>query len=286
MTILTAPVVPQATEASVGDHRQLARHINDISTAIRQTARETRLNDLGLAKSLYGTYASRPLATSVAAGTRYIASDGLVEYVSDGSAWRPIILGAVGTEVAPGNQVSSSWTAMGTAISKRNIQGGCVYLLGAAGSNPSLSGYEKPKLSGQTIIVHAIRQEVPSTSSAVAPSALAGVWARDSVGGRAAVIAFGKDTNTSQKNVVVATLNSTTSWNATVLSATDDTVSHGVWLRIKDDGTNNVFGYSMDGINFFDAVSTTWVPSRGTQYGFGTYGSAAVGITFDSVALS
>ena len=45
----------------------------------------------------YGLYAARPAAGNV--GARYVTSDGGIEWVDDGSVWRPLIGGTAGGQV-------------------------------------------------------------------------------------------------------------------------------------------------------------------------------------------
>jgi hypothetical protein len=66
--VARAPVVPQATEASVKDHRQLTRHINDISAAVSALSASTSRLPIG---------AGRILSVAMTAGTTAYVAHGL-----------------------------------------------------------------------------------------------------------------------------------------------------------------------------------------------------------------
>lgn len=231
----------------------------------------------------YGTYASRP--STAVAGSRYTASDGQREFVFDGSNWRPIVGGVVGTEVAPGNSIAA-YTQVGLAPTGFNVQGGCLYFQKSTVGDNSLCAYEKPKAAGQTLLVHIIPGIFPTSANNTGAVGLPGIYVRDSVGGRLEGTFFGDSGfNNGLNTFNVYQYNTLSSFNSGPAGGEIHPVSDGFWLRILDTGVALKFDWSFDGVNFQTLFtdSTPFVPSFGNRYGVAVdANSVATGMTVDS----
>lgn len=282
--IVPAPVVPQATETSVTSPKTLARHVNEMSTAMRLLARRIA------PAILYGTYSERPAAADFRAGTKYVASDGQVEFISDGATWRPLIHGVVGTEPCPSNR-RVGYTQVGLAPTTVNVSGGCFYTLKSNTGTNSLSGFEVAKPGSSQFTVHLIPNIIglSDTSTGVG---LPSVWVRDTSGGKLETITFGETGNFLKVPVITVyqytTLSTFSSEPAGQTHGIVMPASNGMWFRIKDTGISLVFSYSWDGANFNTVFtdSVPFVPGRGSAFGFGVNANGtAAGITIDSLRV-
>ncbi len=220
----------------------------------------------GLTK--YGLYANRP-APGVA-GNRYIASDGRVEFVDDGSSWRPYINGVVGTQ--PPTISNFSPIAAGATFAD---QAGAIVMTGTSGAVDTFAGLGTPK--GNTITVEAFFTWSMLTWNA-GDAAAVGIFVQDSASTvltsfgviweniiqvMPAVLSYEVDDNTNPGT-----------WTSTVFYNTIATSLGGVWLRFKDTGVNHTFeisANSKDWILVGSRPRATFVPGGGDRVGFYIY---------------
>jgi len=236
--------------------------------------------------TLYGPYASRPAPGS--SGRIYTASDGIVQFVDNGSNWCPLIRGVPGTEVAPGNSMVA-FTQVGLLPSNTNTQGGCFWLDRFVVGSNSLCGYEVLKTVGQTVTMHFVPQMHQSGANNTGGVGLPSVWVRDSVSGKLEGMFVGDSgflNNWTDLNIY--TFNTLSSFNGNPLGGGIQPISDGMWLQIHDTGTGILnFNYSFDGVNFIqmyqDAATFLGSGNTGDRYGFGVNAnSRAVAMTVDS----
>lgn len=269
------------TAGTYGDATHVAQVTVDGKGRVT-TATSVAISGGGGGGAGYGTYASRPSPGT--AGALYIASDGIVPFVDDGSHWRPLLLGVPGIEAAPGNSLSA-FTQVGLTPSVSNVAGGCPYVSRVANdATDSLCGYEVAKTSGQTLIANVLCNPNPAISTELAG---AGVWVRDTSGQKYEAILFFSEGSSGIRLAVFQALSLSSSNSA--VSALYSALGPSLWLKIQDTGSDLVFSYSLDGVNYAVLYTDTgpYVPSRGNAYGFGVdpY-NAPSGITVRSWSVS
>jgi hypothetical protein len=104
--------------------------------------------------NLSGTYAARPAAGTL--GRMYYCTDGSpVVFYDDGTAWRPIVNGTLGTESAPANSLAGYAVLNLQAGTVADAAGGCARIqgLGSGAGVHHLQGIDKPFAFGQTLLV-------------------------------------------------------------------------------------------------------------------------------------
>jgi len=223
-----------------------------------------------VANTYYGTYAARPSPTAVPTGTRYVVSDGPVEFVSTGSAWVPLVscLG-VGNEVAPNNTspftlVTS--TSVGATIA---TSGGCLHF-SCTGNNGSAQGLQYAEM-GRTGNLGPVAYLRVMTR----PIFTGGVYVRDSSGGRA--LCWELD---HLNQFSISQYASATSFSSSPFASPANTfAATPVGIRLRCDGTNYYAETTLDGQHWFThytQAKTAWVPSGGDKCGlmFNPYSAA------------
>lgn len=235
--------------------------------------------------SSYGTYASRPTAGT--SGNRYTVSDGAaVDFLDDGTEWRPMIGGCPGWEVATSNSIAA-YTQVGLAPTASNVQCGCLYFQKTSVGGNSLCGYEQAKTSGQAITVHL--KALQGTSGSVTHGiAFAGVWVRDTVSGKVEGIFVGPDGTSTTNCINVYTWSALNTYVGNPAGAVSSIPAEGVWLQVVDTTTSLQFNYSMDGLNFFtlDTDSATYLGNYGNKFGVGSVAKdVGIGVTVDSFLI-
>lgn len=219
-----------------------------------------------LGTTRYGTYANRPAAGNI--GCRYIASDGRVEFVDDGSVWRPLISGVPGTQ--PG--LVASFTTLGASWTFADQTGGIV---ATSATNARLSALVVAKPAAVTTVAH-VRWAANGSSAATSPPGI-GIAVRDSAGGKLTTYFFYVETvagpPTLFSEVDHWTNLTTASATAKAQTAVLGYNNGGLWLRFRDDGaTTHFFDYSSNGVDWvtwFSESRTAFVPSGGNQVGWG-----------------
>jgi hypothetical protein len=218
----------------------------------------------------------------------YTASDGVVQYVDDGTEWRPLVDGVLGWEAAPGNSISA-FTQVGYAAPDTvNVQGGCPYFFKAGhGSVNSLLGYELAKAAGQSLTVFIAPNYVAGTSTAYGE---VGIWVRDTTSGKASFLCLGGNGGGSLlSSLAVYNFSALATYAATAAGPFFNiNFGSGVWLQIVDTGTTLKYNYSVDGVNWQTLYTDTgpYVPSEGNRYavGMNPYGTG-LGLTVKSLRL-
>jgi hypothetical protein len=152
----------------------------DVAPGSMSAADKAKLDAINGSSLGFGPYSARPAAGH--AGARYLASDGLVEFVDDGTAWRPMLRGVPGTEVAPGNSIAA-FTQVGHPPTHENVQGGCFYMFRLGGDGDQPGGYEVPRTGTQTFTVHIVPQIFPTEANNQGQVGVPGIWVRDTAGG-------------------------------------------------------------------------------------------------------
>jgi hypothetical protein len=104
----------------------------------------------------------------------------------------------------------------------------------------------------------------------------AGICLRDSVGGKLKIVSIVNGAS-SNSSIMIANMNSATSFSGFVVNPIATEKPNPIWLQIADDGTNWVYRTSTDGKNwavfFSEAKSGNFLTSA-DQYGFYTNGNS------------
>lgn len=230
---------------------------------------------IGGGGATFGTYANRPAAGI--SGRLYYGAQGdmIVPYIDDGANWRPLVNGIAGTEVAPANSLAA-FTAYGTTATTSNATGGCAYLLKTSnGGSHSICGFEVARSAGQSVTACLFILCTPGAATAFAS---AGIYFRDSVGAKLQGINLTENqTNatpvdsTAFIQVDQWTSSSAFSANATKRYANFEGRGCPLWLRIRDDGSNMNYEFSLDGTNFNQQFQENTFLPRTTGNRFGYY---------------
>jgi hypothetical protein len=198
-----------------------------------------------------GAYGSRPSATGLTNGARWVATDSPVaEWVRADGVWCPIVDGVVGAEVPSSGW---SWVNQGGAAVSESL--GVSYLSAPSDGSTNLRLRVRTAPTPPYTITACVAL---APSVATAGIETAGLVFRESGSGK---IALGRILRYPLYNGGDAyyhsqtELRSTKYTNATTISAEYSTGSLGtyqprVWLRIADNSTNRVFSASSDGRNF------------------------------------
>jgi len=120
----------------------------------------------------YDAYAARPAAGTK--GSRFVASDGAVEFVDDGAAWRPLLGGRRGTELP----TVATWTTAFGTIAGTDLAGTVQFISTGAGA-AQLAGLTDPLAAATNYEVTACVRVSPKYVGDV------GIILRDSVTGDA-----------------------------------------------------------------------------------------------------
>lgn len=218
----------------------------------------------------FGVYAARPVSGSL--GQRYVTSDGAVEWINDGSVWRPLLAGTVGNQVPP---VAAWTTVLGVAVTFGDAQGTALAVGPGSGSD-NICGLLVAKTAPVTATMH-VRQASSGNS------ATAGVVVRDS--GTGALVIFGSYSSGIGDfyNVGVFNFTNPSTFASTVVIAPNDFArTVGAWLRVVDTGFMQSFQASPDGRNWLTLGTQV---SSGDEVGIFVNDSAATEVVFDSWEL-
>lgn len=208
-----------------------------------------------------GTYASRPAAGN--AGALYICTDSpIAQWVDDGSAWRPMILGqALGTQVP----AASAFTAFGAAGFTFSDNNGTIDLSCAGTGSTALKG-AAISLSSATAYVQAAfaNTEKQSTVSTCC------VVLRESSSGKAVAAAMTSNPAAGAERNYVFSGIYTNSGRATIDQTIAPTPNGPTILRVHRSGGSTIVSYSSDG--------RTWTALF--TYGAGVFDSAPDQVAF------
>lgn len=253
--------------AVAGIHPANAKNtfLGDGTTGKRYWSNGTTWLQLG---TIVGTYASRPVPGL--AGRRFIASDtGVVEFVDDGSAWRPEIYGFLGTEAAPSGS-TAGYTFTNTAGGTLTQSGGVATIHAGGGSADQVTMADKPRTAGQSIVACLRGYMLPTQDGAFCSF---GIHLRNPTTGGIILLALTLSTLTTP-NYGGNLLQGEIYTNATTFSSRYFNLrSFGygttgtIWIRMIESGGNYVFGFSQDGRNFESAGGPA-IAAGNTQAGF------------------
>lgn len=218
-----------------------------------------------LGQCLYGTYASRPAPGFQ--GRIFRSSDGAVEFVDDGTVWRPYIGGRSGKQIP----LVAAFTQYGAAT----FTDMCGAIVGATAiAGGAASGLVQAKNAASELILHVSQVEIDDNG-------WAGIVVRDSAT-QAQVIAgvafnnYGiyrfSDDNTPVGAVITREMGTGPCWFRFV----DDGVAFHTWYR------------SVDGISwnqFFQNARAAVIPGGGDQIGIALNRSGGPYALFDSYDL-
>jgi hypothetical protein len=112
----------------------------------------------------------------------------------------------------------------------------------------------------------------------------AGVWARDTSGGKVEGLFFGPQGTAEQAYCVnIYTWSALNTYVGNPNGNVITTPADGVWVKIEDTGTALQFYWSQDGVFYVEAYQDSYVPSQGNVYGFGSDPTGIeVGMMIDS----
>jgi hypothetical protein len=237
----------------------------------------------------YGLYSSLPAAGN--SGARYVCSDGAVEFIDDGSEWRPLINGRRGKKVT----AVSTWTAInaGGRATTNSDTGGAIYMNAA-----NITTAEDLRILKKT------SPAAPYTVTAhLRPTTHGGTYGGVGLVFRQAsngyVRAFGVigggflnfivRAYTANNNGVSPTFSTSADLTPPgTLGAPTFGLQNGLWLRIADDNVNQLFSWSGDGQNFTQIASVDRTTTlTADEYGFGVWNmSSGAQATYSSVLVS
>jgi hypothetical protein len=196
-----------------------------------------------------GTFANRP-AAGLPTGSLYYTTDGPTPFAYDGSNWRPVIMGTLGT--AP--PAASSWTQVnqaGRTTAFVDYKGGIRLSAtnGTTGVDIRLAYKAAPSAHWQMTahILPANPNTVTVFGTGFRNSSTGTLVTIGLVTANPSIIQKHKLTANNTGSSPTITQNSvSTPFPSPLITL----LSYGYWLRIKNDGTNIFFYYSIDGINF------------------------------------
>lgn len=260
----------------------------DFVDNVGQTVDAAYLNGLGgavnantNARPLVDAFANRPAAAATNSGALYFCTDCDAVYRSNGSAWSKIRIGAAaGPPMADPPSSGLTTTAMGSDAFSSDLDGRKLTL--------ATSG------SGWRVEYKALTPTSNYTATAYIETTLganlftSGLVLLASNG--TTLIVFGPSFDT---NASVA-VRSTTALN-TVSSSPASIDARGLpklpnWYRIRDDGTNNNFEYSTNGVDWRSAYSASrtaiLTPASIGWGGFNNSGSASAVVRLRSLVVA
>jgi hypothetical protein len=215
----------------------------------------------GAGSTLFGTYAARPAAASTNKGSIYVCSDpGIVSFISDGSAWRPLLGpggGTIGTEVAPGNSLAA-YSSLNAPHAFTAVTG-CARLGGLNFGTNIIQGKEVARTAGEALTSCVFLEMTPPTGNQICE---AGIYVRDSTSdacqSMGLVYSTGGGGVGSSILMIASSWSSSTSHSGDYAAPTTWQVMPGtpMWFRISDDGTDFHFQYSSDGVTFLDLAAS------------------------------
>lgn len=201
----------------------------------------------------YGTYASRPVPGIPS--RRFLPSDGVVEFVDTGAAWRAVVDGVVRNQIP----AVASFTAAGADVTWSDVAGTISGYLPAAGGNTRanalLQVYAATPLV-RTLSLDVLTQAGDSTFGAIDAGAGAGIAFRDSGTGELVVFAWGLDSpDVNAAAVGYLTVRPWTNTTTKGALAFGQMSARPKALRVTDDGADYIFEASDDGRSFYQVFS-------------------------------
>ncbi len=213
-----------------------------------------------------GAYASRPSAAS--SGLLYFANDAPFVSRDTGAAWEHWVPGhAILTQPL----TVASWTGLNVGTQTQADSVGGILLTQASAAGQSIQGLELTASAPWVATCYLTNLSKGGNYS------VAGMFVRDSSGGRLSIIGATSASNIYNVNVDRYT-------NVTTYSAANGSYGGQAlqtwWFRIEDDNTNHKFYWSPNGVHWVLITSesrTAWVPNGGNRYGIclNSFGAAS-----------
>lgn len=227
-------------------------------------------------------YAMRP-SPSANPDSLFICSDpGIVNFVSDGTAWRPLVGpngGTIGTESAPGNS-TAAYTAINSAVKAASV--GVLEVSHVNAGVNLIAGAEVPRTAGQSVTA-SVQFGMGSTVVTNA-QIIGGVYVRDSTSDQCYSIGCDYLTGAAglTKLLLLASLwSNSTTYGSDIQNSTswENMPQVPISYQITDDGTNIHFNFSWDNVTFFSlaAIAPTGGPAAYDRAGVFVSPTSAAG---------
>lgn len=204
-----------------------------------------------------GTFAARP--TSAPDGTIYMCTDSPIQLIMSGGSWKPYL----GSKALVAPPAANTWSLINATLNTNfsDFRGGLLFNGQCSAGTMHVAKRAAPA-TPYVITAHFLHSWGTNANSPGSHNfATAGLCWRNSSSGNIQVM--GPTTATTASGIYVQTFRLCTAsgsgssgityGNSTDLSITPilhNLSSHGVWLRIADNGTNRMGYYSGDGINW------------------------------------
>jgi len=213
-------------------------------------------------KTYSDDYANRPISSNN--GDVFFPHDGFVIERDDGNNWIP--WGPIFPFSSPSlNDFTWINQGSGTAVET----GGGIYLNSPSGGGGNLRILKKSAPSTPYSIISFMLPRMFKENY----QKVGMIW-RESSSGKLALFTFGD----SASEIKIQRYDSPTSFNSTMQSVIPELVIHGLWMKIKDDGTNREYYWSVDGQNWeiiYTELSTDFISAD--EVGFFVESSASWG---------
>lgn len=190
-----------------------------------------------------------------------------MEFIDDGTAWRPIIDGVPGTQPP----ALASWTVLGTGSTFADQTGTLVGTVTAGTAR--VSGIFVAKAA--TVTATAFFRLSVKMKDADADNPISGFFVQDSAGSKLSTIGVSWE-NTGAgfaPHWQIDDWTNLTTYSAFV-AGFSSAISSGFWGRFKDDNTNHTLEISGNGVDWvllWSRARASFVPSGGNRIGVGFY---------------
>jgi hypothetical protein len=214
------------------------------------------------------------MPASEKAGRLYYATDGYNSYLDTGSVWNAYAPALIPCTSPVDSQFS--WVNQGSATTTQVTNGGVYMTAPSPGSGDNWHLRVKSIPTAPYTVTMGL---IPS--NAAYTSTYFGLVLRNSSSGN--LVVWGFIFNTFALRMWLAKYNSPTSFSADYFRDVSPTTKP-FWLRMKDDNTNRIAGFSADGVNYTDIHSigrTDFTTPDQIGYGVGT----ASGATQNNVTI-
>lgn len=196
-----------------------------------------------------GTRANLPATTEAHAGDRYRTTNGLYEYVYNGSAWVAFALGFPVTE--PDSSLFA-WRNQGGAAVSATRGGAALTVPASASDNHRIREIAVP--TAPYILTAAMIPHFKSSNFA-----FAGLYLVESGSGKLITLGVASDNGLTNgtRAIQCTKWTNVTTFSAHYQSQLWNLSAALVWLQIEDNNTNRIVRYSMDGFNWIQLHSVS-----------------------------
>jgi hypothetical protein len=256
-------------------NRRVVNLVNNASVA--DNSGSTRA-DVTLEGTKVDATGSLPSAAATNNHQLFLPNDGPIAQVSDGSAWAA--WGPLFPLTKPPLVATWTWVNQASATAVDSSAG--VFM------QADLVNSDNWRILVRTA------NATPWTVTAAFTGILCGnkdarisLIARDSVGGKFVVWGVNYDSFNNEFKIGMSTFNSATSGNANVFFQRLMQMFPILFLRMTDNGTNRIYYFSVDGVNWTQVYSearTTWMTAN--QYGWGVNVGGTAGFPVAATLLS